>query len=82
MNDIKKKKQEVVAKMKPVWDEKYRLDREADKEMWGRYKKRMKCFWSYPWGHIYGPWEGPKYFQHHQCMVCRHDEYLNKHGLS
>lgn len=79
--DIKKKKQEVIEMMKPVWDENIRLYNEDNKVAWQHLKNRLKCYWSYPWGHIYSDWEGPRYFERRHCMVCNHIIYKHK-GLS
>lgn len=72
MNDIKKKKQEVVAKMQPVWDEEYRKKEEFYKKIRQEKKNQLKCFWTYPWGHIFeGEWKRDDFrLLYKDCLVC------------
>ena len=78
MNDIKKKKQEVLAKMKPVWDEEARINKEYKREIWEEKKNQIKCYFTYPWGHIYGDLEGSTPFEYRQCGVCGFSYYIFK----
>jgi hypothetical protein len=71
MNEIKRRKQEVIEKMKPVWDEEYRRGRELDRKVWQEKKNQIKCWWTYPWGHILTEfkWNDFGHF-YRDCMVC------------
>jgi hypothetical protein len=77
MNDIKKKKQEVIAKMKPVWDEEIRINKEYNRKIWQERINQIKCFWTYPWGHAETDWKmNDLGLYYRDCMVCNKRDIL------
>jgi hypothetical protein len=56
MNDIKKKKQEVIAKMKPILEEENRINKEYNRKLREEKINQIKCWWTYPWGHVETDW--------------------------
>ena len=69
--DIKSKKKEMLAKLKPEWDEDDRKNKEYRKAIYEEQKNQLKCFWTYPWGHVTSKVQKDDFgFRYMDCIVC------------
>jgi hypothetical protein len=69
--DIKSKKKEVIARMKPIWDAEEAKYKQENKEWWAAVRACFKCYFTYPWGHISNQcFYNEGYYRFSECMVC------------